>query len=172
MKTKRIAYVGILAAMCAVLGYLAIDIQIIKFTLESFPVIFAAYVFGPGNGMLVGLIGTTIYQLLKYGVSATTLLWILPYVICGLLVGLYCKAKDFKCTKGQSVFLAIAGELIIMILNTPVMYLDSKMYGYYFEGYISVNLPYRFLLALAKGIVFGLFIPALSKSINAKSLRK
>ena len=49
--------------------------------------ILAALLCSPLDGAAVGGIGTLLYQLLRYGVTATTPLWILPYILCGLLVG-------------------------------------------------------------------------------------
>ena len=45
--------------------------------------------YGPVGGLLVGLLGAFMGQLLTYGVTATTILWILPQAARGLLVGVY-----------------------------------------------------------------------------------
>ena len=87
MKTKRLAVDAVLSAMCAVLGAVAIDLNSIKITLESFPVLLGALLFGPVDGMAIGFVGTFLYQLLRYGISATTMLWILPYAAVGWLAG-------------------------------------------------------------------------------------
>ena len=100
MTTRKLAADAVLAAMCAVLGALSLDFGNLKITFESLPVLLAALAFGPLDGLAVGGIGTLIYQLLRYGVSVTTPLWILPYALCGLLVGLY--AKNWALCSAES----------------------------------------------------------------------
>ena len=174
MKTVRLATNGMAAAMCAVLGYLALDFGTLKITFESLPVLLSAFMFGPVDGMLVGGIGTLIYQILRYGISATTLLWILPYVACGLMVGLVAKHARFSNTRRQIIVTVILAELLIWALNTVAIYVDSKIYGYYTFAYVFGALLIRFVIALVKGIAFGLIIPLILKSMarytkNARS---
>ncbi len=157
-RTKKMATNAMLAALCAVLGFIAIDMWTMKITLESFPVNLGALLFGPVDGAVIALLGSFIYQLLKYGVSATTLLWVLPGVISALLLGLYAKKKGFQLTKTQMVIAVLIAELIITALNTGVIYVDSKMYGYWFPGYISLNLIPRLAVCIGKGIVYGVVL--------------
>lgn len=166
MKTKRIAIDGMLAAMCAVLGYIAIDMQVIKITFESLPVILGALMFGPLDGLAVGGIGTLIYQLLKYGVSATTLLWILPYCVLGVVLGLYAKKHNFKNTPKQILIAVVIEELVVTIMNSGVIYLDSVIYHYYFPGIVTGNLLIRLGICIVKGIVFGLVVPKLTTAVK------
>ena len=80
-KTKKLAMDSMLAAMCAVLGYLSLDFGNLKITFESVPILLGALLLGPIDGMAIGGVGTLLYQLVRYGVSVTTPLWILPYVL-------------------------------------------------------------------------------------------
>ena len=93
MKTRKLALNAVLAAMCAALGALALDLNSIKITFESFPILLGALLFGPLDGLAVGFVGTLLYQLLRYGVSVTTPLWILPYALAGLVTGFYAKRR-------------------------------------------------------------------------------
>lgn len=161
MKTRQMAIDAMLAAMCAVLGYISLDMGNLKITFESLPVLLGALLFGPVDGMLIGGLGTLIYQLLRYGVTATTLLWILPYVLCGLVVGLYAKKKGFALSLKQTLFIVIAAELMITALNTGALYIDSKIYGYYSPAFIFGSLGIRLILCIGKSIAFGLVLPKL-----------
>ena len=171
MKTKALVTNAMLAAMCAVLGYISLDFGNLKFTFESLPIIVGALLFGPVSGMAVGGIGTLIYQLLRYGVSATTLLWMLPYIICGFLVGFYAKSKDFRLGRVEIIILIVINELLITALNTGVMYIDSIIYGYYSYVYIFGTLIPRIIICAAKAVVYGLIMPGLL-SVIQKSLKK
>ena len=164
--TKRIAIDGMLCAMVAVLGYIAIDANVFKVTFESFPIILAGLMFGPLDGLCVGGIGTLIYQLLKYGVSATTVLWILPYCISGLLLGFYAKKYNYKNTPKQILIIVIISEFIVTLMNTGVIYLDSVMYGYYFKGIVSANLVLRLVICAVKSVVFGLITPKITTAVK------
>ena len=161
MKTKQLTINAMLAAMCAVLGYVSLDMGNIKITFESVPVLLAAVLFGPVDGMLVGGVGTLIYQLIRYGVSATTPLWILPYILCGLVAGLWAKKGHFNLGRRQMVALVTVAEFLIFAVNTVVIYLDSKIYGYYSFAYVFGAFGVRFILCIVQSVVFGLALPGL-----------
>ena len=129
MKTRKLALNAVLAAMCAALGALALDLNSIKITFESFPILLGALLFGPLDGLAVGFVGTLLYQLLRYGVSVTTPLWILPYALAGLVTGFYAKRRGFSLTTGQTVGIVVAAEVLVTALNTLVMYIDAKVSG-------------------------------------------
>ena len=169
--TRQLTLDAMLAAMCAVLGYLAIDTGTVKVTFESVPVLIAALLFGPVDGMAVGFVGTLVYQLLRYGVSVTTPLWILPYVLCGLIVGLYAKKKNFELTQGQTVLIIVIAELVVTLINTATLYVDSKVYGYYFPGIISGALVLRLVLCVVKAVAYAYLLPLLLRPLR-KIIRK
>lgn len=164
--TKQLAVDAMLAAMCAVLGYLSLDFGSVKITFESVPVLLAALLFGPADGAAVGLVGTLIYQLLRYGVSATTALWIAPYVLCGALVGLYAKKHAFSLTQRETTFIIVANELLITALNTAVLYIDSKLYGYYSPTFITGALGLRIALCVGKALAYSFAIPPLLRAVR------
>ena len=164
--TKQLTINAMMAAMCAVLGYISLDMGNLKVTFESLPILISALLFGPVDGMIVGGMGTLIYQLLKYGVSATTLLWMAPYIICGLIVGFYAKKKNFSLTNGQIMMVVVLNELLITAMNTGVLYFDSKLYGYYSAAFIFGSLVPRIAICVGKAVAFGLVLPALTKAVR------
>lgn len=161
MKIKHMTTDAMLAAMCMVLAMFALNFGSVKITFESLPVHVGALLFGPVHGMLIGGIGTLLYQLLDYGVTVTTVLWIIPYAACGLLVGGYAQKKSFSLSGRETVLLTAAGELMITALNTFALYVDSHIFGYYTPTFITGVLGFRLTLCLAKGIVYGLVLPAI-----------
>lgn len=165
-KTKRLAVDAILSAMCVVLSYLSIDLGNIKFSLESLPILAGALLLGGWNGGAIGLIGTLISQLLRYGVSVTTPLWILPHVVCGVLVGVYAQKKDFRLNPGQAIGIVIAGELAVTVLNTLALYVDSRVFGYYTPTLITGLLAARFLYAVGRAVVYGALLPPLLERLR------
>lgn len=166
MKTKDLTVCAMLAAMCAVLGYISIDMGNIKISFEDLPVLLGGALFGPVHGLLVGTVGTLIYQLIRYGISATTLLWILPYSVCGFLMGWISKKNNFALS-GRKLFAATIGcELLVTVLNTFVIYIDSKLYGWYYPALIMGSLALRLVICVGKAIVFAEVLSLIIKKIN------
>lgn len=157
---------AMLAALCAVLGYISLDMGNFKLTFESVPVLMAALMYGPVSGVLVGGIGTFLYQILRYGISATTLLWIMPYVMAGFAAGLYAKKYNFSNTNRQLMFIIIVMEIIIFAVNTGVLVIDSLIYGYYSAPFIFGTLGLRLIVASGKGLVFGMILPGVLKKLS------
>lgn len=166
MKTRQLTLDAMLCALCAVLGYVALDLGNVKLTFESLPVLLGGVLFGPVDGMLIGGVGTLTYQLLRYGVSATTLLWIVPYIVCGLIAGAWGRMNRFRLERMQTIFLVVSAELVVTGLNTVPIYVDSKLYGYYYPGIIAGVLALRLAISVGKGIAFGIILPELAGTIH------
>ena len=81
-------------------------------------------------GMLIGGIGMFLNQALSnYGLTPTTVLWILPYIVSGFFSGLIFQKYEFNKNKLYLNFINfIILLLIITILNTFAFYIDSKLY--------------------------------------------
>lgn len=150
---------AMLAAMCALLGYFAIDIVNFKLTFESIPVLLAALLFGPVDGTCVGLIGTFLYQLLRYGVEASTPLWVIPYGIIGLVCGLYAKKWSYNNSDKQIKFIVGSMEMLIFILNTIALYFYAGMIGRVGSEFVLSSIIPRVVVAVAKAIGFGFLMP-------------
>ena len=157
-----------LAAMCAVLGAVSLDLGNIKITLESIPVILGALLFGPADGAIIGFVGTFVYQVLRYGFSATTLLWMLPHVVCGFIVGMYAKKKSFNLSVVQTIVITVIAGLVLTTLNTGVMYIDSKIYGYYSAVYIFGSMLIRYISGIAKFVAIGVLMPPLVNLLRSR----
>ena len=166
IQAKQIAVDGMLAAVCAALGYLALDMGSMKVTLEALPILLGALLFGPVDGVLIAFVGTAISQLLYYGISVTTLLWMLPYVLCGLFAGLYAKRRGFSLGGKQTVLIIVLCEILISLLNTGVLYLDSRIYAYWFPGFISAALLVRAGICIATAVAFSAILPVLLRAVK------
>lgn len=164
---RQLALNAVLAAVCTVLAGLSLKIGgNLKISFESLPVHIGALLFGPVDGMLIGGIGTFIYQVLLsgYGISATTVLWILPYVSCGLMDGL-CAARMGR-GRGGVFFTLLLSELCITLLNTFALYMDSKIYAYYSPAFVFGTLALRLLLCLVRALVYTALMPPLLGSLK------
>lgn len=164
--TRKLALDGMCTAMCTVLGYVAIDTGSVKVTFESLPILAGALLFGPADGLAIGTVGTLLYQLLRYGVSATTLLWILPYTLCGLAAGLCTQKADLSRSRRALTATVVGCELLVTLCNTIALYVDSQLYGYYFPGFITGSLALRLALCIVKALVFSAVLPRLLYAVR------
>ena len=87
MSTRKMVTIAMLTAVYVVLNFAGtVRLGWINISVASLPVIVGAMLYGPVGGLLVGLLGAFMGQLLTYGVTATTILWILPQAARGLVV--------------------------------------------------------------------------------------
>lgn len=164
--TLQLTTDAMLAAMTAVLGYLAIDLFTLKISFEVFPVFVAALLFGPLDGSLVGLIGTLLYQVLRYGFEASTMLWVVPYFVIGLVVGLYAKKYVYNNTVGQIRLIVGIGELIEFVLNTIALYFYAGMIGKAGTEFVLTSIVQRLIVAIIKGVGFGFVMTPLLTALH------
>ena len=169
---KRIAIDAVLIAMYFGLSLLSVEIGGIKLTFASLPTIICAMLFGPVDGFLVGFLGAFLEQMLKYGFTATTLLWVLPPAIRGLFIGLcavllrkHMSVDSILQTKRPYVYFifCILSGIIVSTLNTLVFYVDAKIYHYY-EYHMIFGV---FWIRIASGIISSLLMAIVALPVVA-----
>ncbi|MDY2910036.1 MAG: folate family ECF transporter S component [Oscillospiraceae bacterium] len=165
MNTKQLCTNSALAALCAVLGYFSISTGNFKLSFETLPIIIGALVMGPLSGAAIGLCGTFVYQLLRYGLMPTTPLWMLPYCVCGLIVGFAAKAGGYKLSRKKTVLLCVIAELAVTTLNTGVLYIDSRVYGYT-VAYVFATIIPRYAVCVVKAVAEGFLLPPIVNALS------
>jgi len=164
-KTKRLAVDAMLAAMFFVLSLFSINLPGMKITLDSLPILVAAALLGPLDGLAVGLVGSFLNQMITYGFTATTLLWILPAGLRGLLVGLYAKRLGFSMSLRQTVLITVATALFVTALNTLLLYIDSWVYSYSYVAALP-TLVLRIIAGVITAVVFSLLLPSILSALR------
>ena len=173
MNTKRLTTCAMLIAINVVLSILTpVKLANFRFTFEAFPILIAGIIFGPIEGIVVGTIGSGIYQILfsGYGLMITTPLWIIPHTISGLLVGIYSKRHNLDLTNKQLLFITILSAIIVTILNTLAIYIDSKIFGYYSFAYVFGSIILKIVSGVLLAIIYSMIIQKLAK--NVKNMQK
>ena len=168
-KTKRFTTLAMLIAINVVLCILTpIKLGNFKFTFEAFPILVAGIIMGPVEGFLVGTIGSSIYQILfsGYGLMITTPLWVLPHAISGLIVGIYSNKYKYTLNSKQLIYITILSSLIVTILNTLAIYIDSKVFGYYSFAYVFGSIIIKIVTGIILATIYSLVISRLLKSIK------
>ena len=86
---KRMCHAALLAAMYLPLSlYAAVQVgRNVRISFGSLPVVIAALLFGPLDAAAVAMVGEFFKQLLTYGVTYTTALYLIPPALRGLVIG-------------------------------------------------------------------------------------
>ena len=167
MAVKRLVLNAVLIALYVSLGMIKIPIgNILRINPASFAVVVCAVMFSPVDGLVVGFLGEFLSQILgPYGLTPTTLLWVLPEAVRGGLLGLLMLAfrksglpapqllKSWK----QVIYLGCSSVIgvIASVVNTFALYVDSKMFGYYSEYMVFGVLVVRLTIAAVMSCLFG-----------------
>lgn len=155
---RRLVIDAVLTALFYVLSLFSLTFgHSLKLTLDSLPCILAAVLYGPVDGFLVAFLGTFAQQMMQYGFTVTTLLWMLAPALRGLILGLLMKLfPDGIREPGQYVryflFCVLAG-IFVSAGNTAVLYLDSKLFGYYNYALVFGAAVVRFVSGIAASLL-------------------
>ena len=169
---KRIAIDAVLIAMYFGLSLLSVQLGGIKLTFASLPTIICAMLFGPIDGFLVGFLGAFLEQMIKFGFTATTMLWILTPAIRGLFIGIcalllkkHMSVDAILQTKRPYVYFiaCIVSGIIVSTLNTLVFYVDAKMFHYY-EYHMIFGV---FWIRIASGVASSLLMSIVALPVVA-----
>lgn len=156
--TQKLAETAVFIALFIVLSYMSLDFGNISITFKGLPVIIGALFMGPVAGMEIGLFGSLVDQVLRYGFTATTLLWVLPYVVLGLVSGAMGKKMGNPLTRKRLIILVLIANLITTAINTVGIYIDSKIYGYYSFAYVFGAVPVRILSGVIRAAIYAAII--------------
>lgn len=161
--TRTTCTIAVLAAMYVPLS-LFLSVQgpnNLKFSFGSLPVVVAALLMGPVEAALTAFIGEFLKQLLSYGFTATTLLWTIPVMLRGLVIGAAAirfkrTAKPLTARPILCSIVCIAAAVITTAANTLVIWLDSVIYGYYSFAYVFGATAVRFVTGMITSVLVAL----------------
>ena len=174
MSTRKLVVIAMMVAVYVVLNTVGtIRLGWINISVSALPIIVGALLYGPGGGLMVGLVGAFLGQLMTYGVTATTVLWIIPPAVRGLLIGLYAKRCGYALSRKQLVGVLIVTSLVVTLLNTGAIYLDSVIYGYYTYAYVFGKVGIRIVSGAVTAVAMAFVTPPvldmLKRSLRAAS---
>ena len=158
MKPKRLVTIAMLVAMYVVLSLFGtIRLGSMNISVASLPIIVGGALFGPIDGLLIGLLGSFMEQMLTYGITVTTVLWLIPPAVRGLVVGgaarLLGKERRLEDRYGLCYAVCAAAALCTTAVNTLVMYLDSVIMGYYSFAYVFGSALIRICSGILTAVV-------------------
>lgn len=168
MKTKRLVTDALCAAIYVVLANLVgLNLGPMKLSLDGFPILLSAVLFGPIDGFIIGFLGNFISQMLgPYGLSATTVLWALPPAVLGLFVGIGAKKLGERTLRVKAIgLLVFFGLLVDTTLTTGVMWVDCLVYQYSFVTY-APYIVWRYAADVIKAVIYALLLPPVARAIG------
>lgn len=137
-KTMFLCRLALLTAAYFVLSItLTVKTPYLEITFKSLPVVVGALMFGPVGGGLVALFGELLAQMMgPYGLMPTTVLWLLPPLTRGLLLGVVAAALSKRGSHLEKRPLMCYGvclgaSIVTSCVTTVCLWLDSLIYHYY-----------------------------------------
>lgn len=175
-KIKLLCLTGIMAAMFVGLDVLAVSISApfggnLKISLSGLPVLIVSIFGGPLWGGMTGFLGAFIGQLITYGLSATTVLWIIPAVARGVIMGLLFRAFRRSLAPGILILETCITSVAVTLLNTAAMLLEQKLYGYY-QSYLAIYgaIPARLLAGIITAVIFSFMLPTIVNTLKKQKI--
>lgn len=159
-QVRRLCRIGVLAALYVPLSlFVAVQFGNVRISFGSLPVVVAALLCGPVEGFFVAFIGEFFKQMLSYGITATTVLYLIPPALRGLVIGL--AAWGLYHSNGQRLdqrrvlcySVCMIAAVVTTVGNTLVNWLDSVLYGYYSPALIFGDALWRFAVGLINSVV-------------------
>ncbi len=171
--TTQLCVNAVLIALFYVLDMFSIRIgNSMEITFDGLPVIIAGIFFGPVSGITVGMLGALLGQLAAYGLGPTTILWILPAGIRGLVTGglaALFRKKNIRIEANHYPLLVsviVASSLIVTAVMTAVMYADAKIYGYYTKEVVFGLLVWRIISSVITAVIYSVVVPLILKPLD------
>ncbi len=132
---RRICIDGMLAGLYVALIYLTINFGNVRIGLGSTPVVLCALLFGPIDAVTVAMVGEFIAQVMRYGFTLTTPLWVIVPALRGLIIGIVAhifRKKGMVLHKKPVFYFltCIVAALVVTAANTATMLLDATIYQY------------------------------------------
>ncbi len=154
-RVQRICTDGVLIALYFVLTTFSLRMGNLRITFASLIVIVATLLFSTLDACLIAMLGELLNQVLQYGLTVTTPMWLLPPAIRALVLGLFFYvARKFgifsPARKPVLMYAAcITAALCTTFANTLATYIDSKLFHYYSFAYVFGDL----LLRIGTGVL-------------------
>jgi uncharacterized membrane protein len=154
-------------ALYFLLAKLSFPIGNIHLTLASLPLVISALLLGVRSTVVVALLGEFLNQLLGYGLTLTTPIWMLPPLIRGLtiaLVGYFCQKKGEALENHLVLYYItiVSAALLTTAANTLALYLDAIIIGYP-VALVWLETLIRFLVGMGSAIIVALLARPLLK---------
>ena len=168
VQTRKLVTNAVLIALHVILCQVAtINIgNSLSITLSGITESIAGLLFGPISGGLVGLLGSFLNQLIRYGLSVTTVLWILPAGMKGLLCGWFAKSNRYEMNPLKIYWVLIVTSVVVTSMNTTIMIVDATIFGYNTQATVLAQMGIRYLNGALTSLAYMLIAVPLLKNLQ------
>lgn len=171
MSTKRLATNAVCIALYFLLTRISLDIGVYKLSFAPLAIYVLAFLYGPADAVIVSAVGSFLQQALsQYGLGPTTIIWMIPVIVRGLVAGIYAKWKNYSMTVWQTGLIVLISSVITTTLNTAAIYFDALYFGYP-SGLTVALMISRYVPSLIMAAVFTLITPPVVNLIK-RSVRR
>lgn len=155
---KTLSRMAVMTALYVLMTMLSIKFGNVHITFASLPVVVCALFFGPWQAAGVALMGEFINQMLGYGFTITTVLWLIPPALRGIIVGavaiLFLRRGKYLEERPIALYITcICAALVTTVSNTAVIWLDSIIYNYYTFAWVFGSLLMRLFTGVVTAVV-------------------
>lgn len=174
-KVKSLCRVGIMAALYVLLTTLSVKAGNLHITFASLPVVVLALLYGPAESAAAAVVGEFLNQLLSYGITATTLLWLIPPAVRGIIIGLAAmrlldSPRPLESRPTTYYAVCIGAAVATTICNTAVIFLDSHIYHYYTFAVVFGDAAIRFVTGMITAAVISTAALPLTRLLHRQGL--
>jgi len=173
-KTYKLAAIGILSALCVAFSCLSIKTGPLTISFASLPIYVAAFYLGAPEAIIVALLGGAADQIISYGISTTTLLWLIPgalrAVTAFLLSYWYNKLyrKPVETDYSVTLIICIISSFICTFATTAVMAIDALLFNYFSWTYVLSSLGLRLFSSTIVAILCGAVVSSIVNILKQK----
>ena len=154
---------AMMSALFAVLDFFSDTVSLplgnFKISINGLPILIMAVFGGPLWGALTGFVGAFISQL-RWGLEVMTVLWILPEVARGLVMGLIFLALKKSLKPWFLGIGVVASSVVVTLLNTLALIVNYYIYGGK-KGVAAIllEMPGRLALGVVTAVILTLLLP-------------
>lgn len=154
-KTYKLVVSASMAALAIIIDYFSVRTNITKFTVYGLPLLITGILFGPWIGALAGAVVGFITQIIFYGITVTTPIWMVAPIMWGFMSGLLAKIliKNNELTIPSLVTIVVVTSLTATACNSVAIYLDGVIFEYP-TSVTFATIGVRVLIALGLDVVY------------------
>lgn len=154
----RLCRISVMVALYVLLNMVAVKAGNLRITFASLPVVVSALLFGPIEAVLAAFFGEFGSQLLSYGLAPTTVLWLIPPAVRGLVVGAAAGAswrtgRPLESRPWAGYAACILAALATTGANTLAIWADSLIYGYYSPAVVFGAIAVRLVTGIITAVI-------------------
>lgn len=139
----------------------------VKISLGSLPFVIIGLLCGPVEGFITGFAGTFISQMITYGITVTTPIWLMPGALCGLVAGLVYIAFGRR-TKTVPIAVSVCCAVAALVLcNFIGTYLDGVLIlKYSTMAVLLAALPIRIGVGICLAVIYTIVAVPICKALQ------